>query len=101
MSLSSFTKSLVHCADGSFKNIIIGIQVQNRAVNSVPLQQALTKYGCSIHTRVGLHDVAGNYCSPNGTVIVTCEGEEAPVLEMIKAINGIKGVNSKTIEFDM
>ncbi len=36
---------------------IIGISVNNRAAESQQLQEILTKYGCYIKTRIGLHDM--------------------------------------------
>lgn len=52
---------------------IIAIQLTERANNSMKLQEILTKYGCSIRTRLGLH---GNHenesytCSTCGIIIL-------------------------------
>ena len=39
---------------------IIGIELENRLEESLKLQSILSKYGCSIKTRIGLHDM-GEY----------------------------------------
>jgi len=38
---------------------IIGIRMANRVGNAVKLQEALTKNGCNIKARLGLHEVSG------------------------------------------
>jgi len=35
---------------------ILGILIPDRVKDAVKIQEALTKYGCSIKTRLGLHE---------------------------------------------
>ena len=41
---------------------IIGIPLENRIEESMKLQEILSKYGCSIKTRIGLHDMGDYKC---------------------------------------
>jgi len=51
------------------KRIILGIQIGHREAEAVKVQELLTKHGCIIKTRLGLHE-AGNLCSSKGLVIL-------------------------------
>ena len=49
---------------------IIGIQVSNRIEEATKLQEILTKYGCLIKTRIGLHDMGEYKCLNYGIVLI-------------------------------
>lgn len=49
---------------------IIGISINNRSEDSQHLQSILTKYGCYIKTRIGLHDMGEYKCLNYGIVLI-------------------------------
>ena len=49
---------------------IIGIKVKNRLESAVEVQAVLTKYGCFIKTRIGLHREINGECSPEGLILL-------------------------------
>ena len=49
---------------------IIGIPLENRIEESIKLQEILSKYGCSIKTRIGLHDMGDYKCLNYGVVLI-------------------------------
>ena len=49
---------------------IIGIELENRLEESLKLQAILSKYGCSIKTRIGLHDMGEYKCLNYGVVLI-------------------------------
>lgn len=49
---------------------IIGISIENRKEESQKLQDILTKYGCFIKTRIGLHDMGEYKCINYGIVLI-------------------------------
>lgn len=49
---------------------IIGIKIENRTEDSLKLQELLTKYGCNIKTRIGLHDMGEYKCLNYGIVLI-------------------------------
>ncbi len=79
---------------------IIGIHISERINDAVKIQDILTKFGCSIKTRIGLHDVSDDYCSPCGLVILELTGDinECDRLEM--ELEKVKGVVIKKMTFN-
>lgn len=49
---------------------IFGVRLDNRTQTAVDFQKVLTHFGCSIKTRLGLHDVNNNVCAPNGLILL-------------------------------
>lgn len=51
--------------------IILGIQVADREHEALKVQELLTKYGCIIKTRLGLHETgAEGFCSSKGLILL-------------------------------
>lgn len=55
---------------------IFGIRLDNRTQTAVDFQKVLTHFGCSIKTRLGLHDVNDNVCAPNGLILLEVINDE-------------------------
>jgi metal-responsive CopG/Arc/MetJ family transcriptional regulator len=70
---------------------IMAVVVNHRTSHSVEVQQVLTKYGCSIKVRLGLHE-AGQSCSDEGLMLLQLCGEQKEIEELHTALSGIKGV---------
>jgi len=73
-------------------HIILGIHVTNRLKNAVEVQKVFTEYGCNIKTRVGLHDVDANVCSPSGVVLIEFFGSDDEATAMMAKLNEVEGV---------
>ncbi len=75
------------------KRIIMGIQIGDREAEASKVQELLTKHGCIIKTRLGLHE-AGNLCSSKGLVIlefIAGKDEEVEALKKeLKVFEDIK-----------
>lgn len=50
--------------------IIMGIKLQERVKSATKVQELLTKYGCEISTRIGLHVASQESCSPQGLIVL-------------------------------
>ena len=59
---------------------IIGIKLDNRIESSEKFQSILTKYGCIIKTRLGLHPNDNGKCSNTGIILLEIE-EDATELK--------------------
>jgi hypothetical protein len=81
-------------------HIILGIHVTNRLKNAVDVQKVFTEYGCNIKTRVGLHDVDDNVCSPSGVVLIEFFGSDADADGMMAKLNDVEGVQVKKMLFE-
>lgn len=49
---------------------IIGVALENRIEEAVKFQEILTKYGCTIRTRIGLHNVGEYKCVNFGIILL-------------------------------
>ena len=50
--------------------IIMGIKLQERMKSATKVQELLSKYGCDISTRIGLHVASPESCSPHGLIVL-------------------------------
>lgn len=49
---------------------VMGIQVGNREEEALKLQEILTKNGCIIKSRIGLHESSEEFCGTTGLIIL-------------------------------
>jgi response regulator RpfG family c-di-GMP phosphodiesterase len=82
------------------RHIVIGIHISDRVHHVPGVQNLLTEYGCSIKTRIGLHAVNENYCSPNGLILLEMAGPEKPTFELVEKLKAIDGVDAQTMVFE-
>jgi hypothetical protein len=78
---------------------IFGIHVVNRPENIPAVQACLTKYGCNIRTRLGIHDASDSACSPSGLILVDAFGDEATVEAFYQELQNLKGVELNRMDF--
>ena len=55
---------------------ILGVKLLNRKLLSLKFQEILTEYGCSIGSRIGLHNTSHNKCYPYGLVLLEIVDDE-------------------------
>ncbi|MFP4460189.1 MAG: hypothetical protein ACLFSQ_11450 [Candidatus Zixiibacteriota bacterium] len=82
------------------KVVILGIGIDNRILEVSDVQAVLTKYGCSIRTRVGLHEVQKDYCAQNGVIVLELYGDSEDKENIVKELDAIEGVQVKQMIFD-
>jgi hypothetical protein len=80
------------------QHTIFGIHISHRTENVPALQTTLTKYGCNIRTRLGIHDADATSCSPSGLVLVDVFGPETELFFM--ELSNLKGVGIQRMDFD-
>ncbi|MBN1501553.1 MAG: hypothetical protein JW982_15445 [Spirochaetes bacterium] len=80
------------------KAVIIGIYIEDRIKEAGEIQKILTEFGCSIKTRLGLHE-AGNTCSPSGIILLELTGAKAEWEKFEVKLKGIAGVQIQKLEF--
>ncbi len=79
---------------------ILGILISDRVKDAVKIQQALTKYGCSIKTRLGLHE-AGEVCARNGLILIELTGKKEEWDALEKELTAIEGVAIQKMSFNL
>lgn len=79
-------------------HLLIGVHVVGRDQHALKLQQILSIHGCQIRTRIGLHDVHDEYCSPNGLIVLdTVESPETQ--NLVEELKRLDGVDVQTMMF--
>lgn len=79
------------------KEWIMGIRVEKRRDIAEALQKALTRNGCCIRMRLGLHE-AGDVCSDEGLILLQLVPQEEEVAALKKDLDAIEGVRYETMK---
>lgn len=74
---------------------IVGIKLENRNETATFVQDTLTKYGCYIKVRLGLHDVGDNSCFQDGLILLELIAENIIIDEFLEKLNSIPGTTAK------
>ncbi len=82
------------------KHIIVGVHITERVQHTGQVQEVFTKFGCSIRTRLGLHEADENLCSPNGLIVLEMVDDDAVVADMLSDLESIGGVEVQQMIFD-
>jgi hypothetical protein len=81
-------------------HLIYGVHVKDRA-NQVPqVQKLLTEYGCNIKTRLGLHRVDEQVCSPRGLILLEMFGDLAICRELKAKLSKLDGIDVQEMLFE-
>jgi hypothetical protein len=80
---------------------ILGVMVTNRTENSTTVQHILTKFGCSIKTRLGLHEVKTDASSNYGLILLELTGDSIEWEKLEAELLKVEGVITKKISFEM
>jgi hypothetical protein len=81
------------------EHIIVGIHVTDRLQHASEVQKVLTDYGRNIKTRLGLHEVQGDFCAGGGVVILEMVGDRASIDGMIAKLEKIEGIEVQKMVF--
>ena len=81
------------------ERMIMGVFLRNRLAEAGEVQDVFTRYGCSIKTRIGLHDTGSESCSASGLIILELRGEASEKEKLEKELTGIEGVEVGKMTF--
>ena len=79
---------------------VIGLRVDHRRANAAGLQETLTRYGCNIRLRVGLHEAGEGRCADDGVILLQVCGEQAEVERLMAALEATPGVTAKLMDLN-
>ncbi|MDP4132845.1 MAG: hypothetical protein Q8882_02400 [Bacillota bacterium] len=80
--------------------IIMGVQLQQRIETATDVQDLLTKYGCYIKTRLGMHQQSEDACSEKGLIILEfVDKADKEAYEFETEISKIDNVVVQKMEF--
>ena len=78
---------------------ILGVHITDRVTKAASVQNLLTEYGCSIVTRLGLHESSPDFCAPNGLLILEMLDDEKVVAELVGKLQAIAGIEVQQMTF--
>ncbi len=79
---------------------ILGFVLHDRIKKAAQVQELLTKYGCEINTRIGLHAASEDTCSKDGLILLEfIDNAEKAVKEFEKELKDIAEVDVKKMVF--
>jgi hypothetical protein len=72
------------------------IKIDHRSKKSKIVQEILSKNGCKIKTRLGLHE-AGDSCSEEGLILLQLCGTQEEINELKKDLSNVETVKVEVI----
>jgi hypothetical protein len=78
---------------------ILGILITDRQKEAGKVQNVLTKYGCSIKTRLGLHEVSDDVSSTSGLLLLELTGDVSEMENLEKDLIAVEGTQTQKMIF--
>lgn len=75
---------------------IMVVKISARRERSPQVQEVLSKFGCSIKLRLGLHETE-QVCSEEGILLLQLAGEHDEMVALEGALNGLPEVSAKLV----
>lgn len=79
---------------------VVALKLDQRTENATSVQSVLTKHGCAIKARIGLHETSKDYCANYGIIILQCCGTEEVISALVSDLNAVSGVCAKSMSLD-
>lgn len=76
---------------------VLLVLIGNRKEAAVTVQKILTDWGCTIKTRLGLHEGVLDHCTNSGLLILDIVGEKEKNEEMTRKLNLVHGVKAQLV----
>ncbi|MGB4691230.1 MAG: hypothetical protein WBH59_02680 [Atribacterales bacterium] len=77
---------------------IMIVKIEARSHQAPKVQECLTRYGCNIKTRLGLHETSPEYCAEDGLVILELTGKKEENEQLKKELESLEGVTVQYLE---
>ena len=78
---------------------IMVVRISARREMSPEVQEVLSRFGCCIRVRLGLHD-ASSACSDEGLLVLQLSGEHSEMQGLEDALNSLSSVKAKMVSLD-
>jgi hypothetical protein len=79
---------------------ILGLHLTNRVEKVSDIQSVLTKYGCTIRTRLGLHEVIDDECSRSGIILLELTGNREEYVKLENELLKVDGLVVRKMVFE-
>jgi len=77
---------------------LILIKIDHHSNDAAKVQEILTKYGCSIKVRLGLHETSKEVCANDGLIVLEVEDKKTTLKKIVTELNKIEFVQAQLIE---
>ena len=74
------------------KRMVMVICVSKRTKEALEVQKVLTKNGCIIKTRLGIHEAEGDKCSECGIIVIETKATPAENNALASSLKKLPGV---------
>jgi hypothetical protein len=78
---------------------ILGVMINDPSKGADRIQNILTKYGCTIRTRLGIHDIDKDYASDTGLMLLELVGDMQECLRLENELLTLEGVDVQKMVF--
>jgi len=82
------------------KDLLV-VLVGSRVRKALPVQEILTRYGCIVKTRLGIHDAGNNGCSDAGLIILELIPPGSRIKKLKKELDALPGVKARLISISV
>ena len=83
------------------KTTVLGILLRKRTITATAFQEILSRHGCNIKTRIGLHTASDNVCSPDGVILLDVIGEDADINKLEQDLRNVDGAEIQKMVFEV
>lgn len=74
---------------------IMALSIDPRVEHAPQVQTVLTKHGCIIKTRLGLHETSEDNCENRGLILLQINGKQDEINELESELTDVEGVKVK------
>jgi hypothetical protein len=78
---------------------VLGVMVANRSEAAIKVQEILTKFGCSIRTRLGLHELEMDHCESCGLILLELMGDPQECIRLENELWAVEGTKVQKMVF--
>jgi len=79
------------------KTTIMTLTIDPRTAHAPQVQTVLTKHGCIIKTRIGLHEVQEESCTERGLILLHINSQSDEVQKLEDELKEVEGVAVKSM----
>jgi len=76
---------------------LVLVKIKARATQAVHVQEVLTKHGCSITLRLGLHEVTDASCANDGLIILQVKPDQDLINQLVTDLQALEAVEIKAV----
>ncbi|HBN09948.1 MAG TPA: hypothetical protein DD435_15330 [Cyanobacteria bacterium UBA8530] len=79
---------------------VMAVMLNNRIAEAPKFQEVITRHGCLIKVRLGIHEISKDSCAPNGLILLQLEAEEKDLQVLENDLNSLEGVKTQAMELE-